>query len=182
MKKLFISLLIILFTFSFNAQVSAYFMTPEEIYGEPEDEYGDGYDDGYDEGYSIGYDDGYYEGVYESGGEIVYKTREVPVVERVVDNHTRYTELWVSALFLLGLCVVPMLVFRFAIIREPVDRKYAGIGVAVYSSFAFALTAYIMYRIDEILPCASLFILWAIIGKYIITYKKKSAVTDTLHF
>ena len=173
-----------MFTFSFNTQVSAnegWYVDPYD-YEDREDLFEDGYEDGYDEGYSIGYDDGYYEGVYESGGEIVYKTREVPVVERVVDNHTRFTELWVSALFLLGLCVVPMLVFRFAIIREPVDRKYAGIGVAVYSSFAFALTAYIMYRIDEILPCASLFILWAIIGKYIITYKKKSAVTDTLYF
>ena len=57
--------------------------------------------------------------------------------------------------------------------ESAVAQKYAGIGVAVYSISAFALTAYIMYRIDEILPCASLFILWSIVGKHILVYNKK---------
>ena len=164
-----------MFTFSFNTQVSAnegWYVDPYD-YEDREDLFEDGYEVGYDEGYSIGYDDGYYEGVYESGGEIIYKTREVPVVKRIVDNHTRFKELWVSALFLLGLCIIPTIVFRFVIIKEPVAQKYAGIGVAVYSISAFALTAYIMYRIDEILPCASLFILWSIVGKHILVYNKK---------
>lgn len=86
MKKVFVLLLLFIMLYSFAVPVSAYILSPEEIYGEP--------DKGYDEGYDDGFEDG--------GGKIIYKTREVSAKEYIADHETRFRELYITFLLVLG--------------------------------------------------------------------------------
>ena len=50
MKKVFVLLLLFIMLYSFAVPVSAYILSPEEIYGEPDKGYDEGYDDGFEDG------------------------------------------------------------------------------------------------------------------------------------
>lgn len=138
--------------YSFAVPVSAYILSPEEIYGET--------DKGYDEGYEDGFEDG--------GGKIIYKTREVSAKKYIADHETRFRELYITFLLVLGICVVPLLIFRYIIKKDSFLDCDATIITVVYNLLACGIITYIMYRIDYLVPCISIVVLWGIVCKKIL--------------
>ena len=153
MKKYFILALTFVMAFSFVVPAYAYILSPEEIYGEP--------DRGYDEGYDDGYEDG--------GGSIIYRTREAAAKEYIADHETRFCELYITFFLVLAICVAPVLIFRCFIYKDSFDSGTATLISVVYNVLASVLIAYIMYRIDYLVPCISIVILWGMICKKILS-------------
>lgn len=160
MKKVFVLLLLFIMLYSFAVPVSAYILSPEEIYGEP--------DKGYDEGYDDGFEDG--------GGKIIYKTREVSAKEYIADHETRFRELYITFLLVLGICVAPILVFRYIIKKDSLADCDATIISVVYNLIACGIITYIMYRIDYLVPCISIVVLWGIVCKKILSAENRRCV------
>lgn len=152
MKKLLILLLSFIIVFSFAVPVSAYILSPEEIYGEP--------DRGYDEGCDDGFSDG--------GGKVIYKTREVGMKKYIADHETRFRELYITFLLVLGICIVPILIYRYLIKKDSFVDCDATIISVVYNLVACGIITYIMYRIDYLVPCISIVVLWGIVCKKIL--------------
>ena len=152
MKRFLILLLSFILIYSFAVPVSAYILSPEEIYGEP--------DRGYDEEYEDGFDDG--------GGRVIYKTREVSAKEYIADHETRFRELYITFLLVLGICVAPILIFRYIIRKESFADCDATIISVVYNLLACGVITYVMYRIDYLVPCISIVVLWGIVCKKIL--------------
>lgn len=153
MKKLIIILISLLGVCCFTFSANAYIITPKDTYGEPAKSYDDGYEDGFEAG----------------GGRIVYKTREVSAKEYIADHETRFRELYITFLLVLGICVVPVLIVRYAVLKYGFDGFTATVISVVYNLLAGVLITYIMYRIDYLVPCTSIVILWGIICKRILT-------------
>ena len=139
MKKFFAFGLSILITVLFSVPSFGYYISPEEIYDEPEESYDDGYEDGFEDG----------------GGRIIYKTREVSAEEYIADHETRFRELYITFLLVLAICVAPILVFRYLIWREELDEFWAAALSVAYNLTAALVITYIMYRIDYLVPCMS---------------------------
>lgn len=153
MRKTAIILLSFFLMLIFIVPSFAYYMSPEDIYGDPEKSY--------DEGYADGFEDG--------GDRVIYKTREVSAEEYIADHETRFRELYITFLLVLGICVVPMLVFRYGIRRDSVDGSIATMISVVYNLIASVVIAYIMYRIDYLVPCLSIVVLWGILCRRLLS-------------
>lgn len=152
MKKAVIIIVSFLMILLFSVPSFAYYMSPEDIYGEA--------DKGYDEGYADGFE--------ESDGRVVYKTREVSAKEYIADHETRFRELYITFFLVLGICVVPILVFRYIIKKDFFADCDATMITVVYNLLACGVITYIMYRIDYLVPCISLVVLWGIICRKIL--------------
>lgn len=154
MKKTLVSGLVFLMVLLFSVPSFAYYISPKDIYGEPDRGYEDGYEDGFGDG----------------GGSIIYKTREVAATEYIADHETRFRELYITFLLVLGICVAPVLIFRFLIYKDCFYDDISPVFVTVvYNLLASVLITYIMYRIDYLVPCMSIVILWCIICKAILS-------------
>lgn len=152
MRKIFVFVFAILMLYVFSVSSFSYYMSPKDVYGEPEKSYDEGYEDGFE----------------DAGGRIVYKTREVSAEKYIADHETRFRELYITFLLVIGICVVPMIVFRYGIIKASVADSTAAAVSVVYNLIASAAIAYIMYRIDYLVPCLSIVVLWGIICKKIL--------------
>lgn len=153
MKKAFLFLLVLFFCSICSLNTHAYVMSYEDLYGEPEKSYEEGYSDALEENHLIR-----------------YKIREVGLKKYVADHETRFYELWLTLGLTLGFCVLPMLTFRFGILREKLLESTATIISVVYNSSAMLLIGYIVYRIDYLFPCPSVIIIWGIVNKYILCH------------
>ena len=153
MRKTAIIMLSFFLMLLFIVPSFAYYMSPEDIYGEPEKSYDEGYTDGFEDG----------------GGRVIYKTREVSAEEYIADHETRFRELYITFLLVLGICVVPMLVFRYGLRRDSVDGSIATMISVVYNLIASVVIAYIMYRIDYLVPCFSIVVLWGILCRRLLS-------------
>ena len=153
MKRATIIIVSFLMILLFSVPSFAYYMNPEDIYGEPDKSYEEGYEDGFEDG----------------GGQIIYKTREVSAKEYIADHETRFRELYITFLLVLGICVAPILIFRYAFWKDSFDDSMAIFISIVYNVFASIIITYIMYRIDYLVPCMSIVVLWGIICRKILT-------------
>ncbi len=152
MRKLLVSGLVVLMILLLSVSSFAYYMSPEDIYGEPDKSYDEGYEDGFEDG----------------EGRVVYKTREVSAKEYIADHETRFRELYITLLLVLGICVAPILIYRYLIKKDFLADCDAMIITVVYNLFACSMIAYIMYRIDNLVPCISIVVLWGMICKKIL--------------
>ncbi len=152
MKKYLVLLMIAVMFFLLAVPSYAYVLSPEEIYGEPDK----------------GYDKGYEDGILEGGGKIIYKTREVSAKEYIADHETRFRELYITFLLVLVICVAPILIYRYLVKKDFLADCDATIITVVYNLFACGMITYIMYRIDNLVPCISIVVLWGMICKKIL--------------
>lgn len=152
MKRAAIILVSFLMILLFSIPSFAYYMSPEDIYGEPKKSYEEGYEDGFEDG----------------GGSIVYKTREVPAKEYIADHETRFRELYITFFLVLGICVAPILVFRYAFWKDGFDDSVAIFISVAYNVVASIIITYVMCRIDYLVPCMSIVILWGLICRKIL--------------
>lgn len=157
MKKFLVFGLVFWLILLFSVPSFAYYLSPEEIYGEP--------DKGYDEGYDEGYEDGFLDG----GGNVIYKTREVTLKEYTADHQTRFRELYITLLLVIGMCVVPTVLLRYGYLKSGFEESFATLMTVVYLIIVSPIIGYIMYRIDYLVPCISIIVLWGIISKRILT-------------
>ena len=153
MKKVLALILFCIMLLSFAVPVSAYILSPEEIYGEPD----------------RGYDEGYKDGVEDSVGTIIYRAKENSIEKYIADHETRFRELYITLLLVLGICVVPILIYRYGLKKDSFADCDAIIISVVYNVFAGFLITFIMYRIDNLVPCLSVVVLWGMLCKRILS-------------
>ncbi len=146
------SMFSILMFFAFSVSSFAYYDS-YDLYGDPDKSWFES-------------DEGSYEDGYEDGaGQIIFKTREVTAKEYIADHQTRFRELYITVLLALGICVVPILTFRYFIYKDCFEAGTATVITVVYNVFASVLITYIMYRIDYLVPCLSVVVLSGILCK-----------------
>ncbi len=163
MKKI-ISLFFV-FAIMLSASTFAYAYSVDEYRPDRDDIYNN-YD--YEEGYDDGYDDGYEDGVYESGGEIVYKRREVTLKEYVADHNVRFKEIYITLMIVAGFGLMPVLLYRFVIRKYEMQKPYSTIFSLCNCLLLLLVSGCVLYARYYYFPAISVIILWGIISQKIL--------------
>ena len=91
-KKYAVALLSLVMVLMFSLPSFSYYMSYEDIYGEPKKSY----EEGYEEGYADGYED--------NGGEVIYITRKADSKNDSAVNGNLLSDIILTVLLVVGIC------------------------------------------------------------------------------